>query len=220
MFQARLLIKVMFRPVRKISVLDYITISLVPLLIASEVFAQPTKAERQTSREQIILREFRQNLGKRLKVFRAIPADLSRRGEIFVVAVTQDSNDYSPKLRIFLKSGNDYKEEFVTRGGEVFNDLFIDDVNKDDYVDVVALWQCGQLKCITIVGYEKGTGGLKVLLDTGGRDVRLRSAPDGTKEVIVTSRTYEEKPGEVWTMATAVYHWNGTQFVKITNKKK
>ena len=124
-----------------------------------------------------------------------------------------------PKLRIFLKTGDDYIEEFVLSKGD-FSDLFLEDVNKDGYVDVVALWQCGQLKCITIVGHEKGKGGLKVLLDTGGRDVRLRSVPDGTKEVIVTSRTYEEKPGEMWAMATDVYHWDGTRFVKTTNTQK
>jgi len=201
------------RTMRKISAL-YIAAGLVLVVTGSDAVAQSTRSGKPSPGESRILNEFRQNLGKRLKIFRLIPADLSGKGESFVVAVTQDSNDYSPKLRIFLKSGADYKEEFVSRGGEILNDLFVEDVNKDGYLDVIALWQCGQLKCITIVGYEKKTGGLKLLLDTGGRDVQLRLAPDGTKEVIVTSRTYEEKPGEAARMTTAAYHWNGAQFVK------
>ena len=86
---------------RKVSVL-YIAAGLVLVVTGLDAVAQSTRSGKPTAGESRILNEFRQNLGKRLKVFRAIPADLSGKGESFVVAVTQDSNDLKPKLRIFL----------------------------------------------------------------------------------------------------------------------
>lgn len=196
----------------------FMVVSGVGQSTASEKPSQSTKTEQsQTRKEQHILREFRQSLGKGRKVFQALSADLRGKGEIFVVAVTQDSNDYAPKLRIFKKSRKNYKEEFVTLGGEVFDQLFLEDVTKDGYIDVISLWECGQLTCIVIVGYTPNKA-FRVLLYQGGRKIELKPASDGTKEVWVTYRTYEEKYGKPWAMATAVYRWDGRAFVEATKR--
>lgn len=190
---------------------------IVALFSVSLVLAQSRGGAGPAPGEKRILEEFSRNLGKGLKIFSAVVWNpKTGSDDRFVVAVTKDNNDERPKLRIFEDTVKGYLERLVVLAGDRLKDLYLDDVNRDGTIDAVSFWDCGQLQCISIVGYDGNTGHPKELLYTTGREIKIKSELNGPKEVLTTRRTFQEKPGEKWKMTTDVYQWNGTEFAKST----
>jgi len=190
------------------------------LTFPSRAQGQPQKAKKQAPREAQILNHFRKDLGKGLQIFFSITTTFGLKDEEdYVVAVTKDNNDERPKLRIFEHTVKGFMERFVAQPGDSFEKLYLDDLTNDGRQEIVTLWDSGQLKTMTVITFSKNRA-LSEIFSNGGREIAIRPAADGTKEIVIKSRTYAEKEGEAWTMATAVYRWNGTEFAKVVEKQK
>lgn len=181
---------------------------------------QPQNAKKPASSEAQILNHFRKDLGKGLKIFFSTTTTFGMKDEEdYVIAVTKDNNDERPKLRIFEHTVKGFMERFVTHPGDSFETLYLDDLTNDGRQEIVTLWNSGQIKMLTVITYSKDRT-LSKIFSNGGREVTIRPAEDGTKEIVIRSRTYAEKEGEPWTLASAVFRWNGTEFVKVVEKQK
>jgi hypothetical protein len=190
------------------------------LTCPSRAQGQPQNAKKPAPREAQILNHFRKDLGKGLKIFFSTTTTFGIKDEEdYVIAVTKDNNDERPKLRIFEHTVKGFMERFVAHPGDSFETLHLDDLTNDGRQEIVTLWNSGQLKMLTVITYSKDQT-LSEIFSNGGREITIRPAADGTKEIVIKNRTYAEKEGEPWTLATAVYRWNGSEFAEVVDKQK
>jgi hypothetical protein len=185
----------------------------------SDVLAQSKGGAGSTRQEKRVIEGFTQTLGKGLKIFNVVVWSPKAGSDVrFVVAITKDNNDLRPKLRVFEDSARGYIEELVVHAGDQPNNLYLKDINGDGFTEALSSWDCGQLECLSIIGYDKSTNGVRELFSAAGQKIETRSARDGTTEIVTTRRTYKEKAGEPFTMATDVFRWNGSTFAEVAGK--
>jgi len=189
----------------------------------SELLAQSKGGESSPPREKRVVEDFTRTLGKGLKIFGVVVWNPKAAGDVrFIVAVTRDNNDERPKVRVFEDTVKGYLERLVVMVGDRLNNLYLKDINGDGSSDAVSFWDCGQSQCVSIIDYDGKTNYPREVFHASGRSIEIRSEPGAPTEIVTTRRTYQEKSGEPWTMATSVFRWNGSKFAEVApeNSKK
>jgi hypothetical protein len=111
----------------------------------------------------------------------------------------------------------------ISRPGDEFRNLTLQDVTGDGAPEVVTSWIGGQLEVVEVLGRSSGASGASPsspgasgtwtpLLQNGGQEVETRRRPDRTTAFWITSRTYEEAAGQPPVYQTTIYSWDGKQF--------
>lgn len=119
-----------------------------------------------------------------------------------------------PELRLYQSDGHgSFVVVFATRQGDIFRVLALEDVNADGRDEIVATWRGGHLEMIEVVGRD-AQGAWVSLFQEAGREIERRYGAGGTSEFWITSRTYEEGPGQPPAYATTIYRWAKDAFVE------
>jgi hypothetical protein len=124
-----------------------------------------------------------------------------------------------PELRIYDLGDGRAEPAVVHRSqqGDFFRNLVLEDVTGDGQEEILATWTGGQLEILEVLGLA-ADGSYATLFHNGGQTIERRSTADGVAEFWITSRTYEEKPGQPPTYAVAVYRWDGSRFPEIQHR--
>jgi len=196
--------------------LSVLTIVSAGIHWTSHVLAQSKDMAGSTRQEKRVVEEFTRTLGKSLKIFSVVVWKPKADSDVrFVVAITKDNNDLRPKLRVFEDTVKGYIEQLVVLVGDRPTKLYLKDINGDGLTEALSFWDCGQSECISIVRYDESTNSARELFFASGRSIELRSGRDGSTEIVTTRRTYKEKSGEPFTMATSIFRWNGSEFAEV-----
>jgi hypothetical protein len=124
--------------------------------------------------------------------------------------------DGRPELRIYhADHPGSYSVAHKTRQGDLFDDLVLADVNGDGPEEIVVTWRGGHLEMIEVIAREKD-GAFKTIFQNAGSSIERRAATDGTSEFWITSRTYEEQPGQPPTYDTTVHRWQAGAFAEVS----
>jgi hypothetical protein len=148
--------------------------------------------------------------GEALQMARALPASQGAGDALALVVRAADKHD---ELRIAERSGAGWKVAHVSRPGDEFRNLLVEDVNSDGRPDLVSRWAGGQIEIVEILG-RGADNAWSALLQNGAEVIEERRRPDRTVAFWLTSRTYEEEPGHPPVYETTVYGWNGRAFVE------
>ena len=101
--------------------------------------------------------------------------------------------------------------------GDQFRNLAVEDVTGDGRPEILATSLGGHLEVLEV--YTRGEDGTwRSAFQNGGQEIEKRYAPGGAIEFWVTSRTYEERPGQPPTYTTSIYRWDGRSFTEAGRK--
>ncbi len=119
-----------------------------------------------------------------------------------------------PELRIYEKrGGGEYAVVHRQQQGDLFRNLTVEDVNADGRDEILATWTGGHLETLEVIARGED-GAYTTLFQNAGREIEKRYGPAGTIEFWITSRTYEEQPGQPATYDTTAYRWDGQRFTE------
>lgn len=117
-----------------------------------------------------------------------------------------------PQLRFYEKSGGGpYALVHTEQQGDAFGNLSVEDVNADGREEVLASWSGGHLETLEVLRRDDA-GAWTTLFLNAGRQIEKRYDPAGRVEFFITSRTYEEAPGQPPAYATSIFRWDGARF--------
>jgi len=128
----------------------------------------------------------------------------------FTVAVVKQA-DGKVELRIGEQRPQGRAQVHASRPGDEFRNLAIEDLNADGRPEIVSTWTGGQLEVVEVLG-RSAEGSWTALLQNAGQIVEERRLGDRSTAFWITSRTYEEEPGQPPIYETVVYRWDGAAF--------
>ena len=97
------------------------------------------------------------------------------------------------------------------RAADAFANLSVEDINVDGRPEIVARWTGGQLEVVQVL-MRGEDGAWAEVMQNGGQIIEERRRPDRTIAFWITSRTYEEAPGQPPVYDTHVWRWDGKAF--------
>jgi len=127
-----------------------------------------------------------------------------------VVAVVREAADRLT-LRVYDWDGRSVALTHSVAGGETFENLDLFDADGDGRRDIVVIWGGGQLSMIEVIGRRKDER-YRSLFQNAGSEIEIRQTVTGQFEILVTGRTYEERPGQPPVYETIPYRWDGERF--------
>jgi hypothetical protein len=101
--------------------------------------------------------------------------------------------------------------------GDLFRNLAVEDVTGDGRPEVLATSLGGHLEVLEVITRDED-GTYHPVFQNGGREIEKRYAPGGAVEFWITSRTYEEQPGQPPTYVTSIHRWDGREFTEKAKK--
>jgi len=126
--------------------------------------------------------------GDRVVLARALDPQTSR------VAAVVDTTAGKPELRFYeQKVPGQYALVHTVQEGDSFKNLSVEDVDGDGKDEIVTTWE-------------------------GGHQVEKRYDPAGLVEFWITSRTYDEAPGQPAAYGTTIYRLSGGKYVEAARK--
>jgi hypothetical protein len=127
-----------------------------------------------------------------------------------LVVRTTDSHD---EFRVAEKRDRGWVVVHLSRPGDEFRNLQVEDVNDDGRPEVVSRWAGGQIEIVEVLG-RSADGAWAPLFQNGAQVIEERRRRDRTIAFWLTGRTYEENPGQPPVYETTVYAWNGQAFAE------
>ena len=97
------------------------------------------------------------------------------------------------------------------RAADAFANLSVEDLNLDGRPELVVRWTGGQLEVVQVL-MRGEDGAWTEAMQNGGQIIEERRRPDRTTAFWITSRTYEESPGQPPIYDTHVWRWDGRAF--------
>ncbi len=150
--------------------------------------------------------------GDRLVLLRALDPEGTRVGMVVKTAAGK------PELRIYeQKRPKQYSLVHTVQQGDSFGDLALEDVDGDGKEEIVATWEGGHLEIVQVIA-RGADNTYRTLFQNAGRQIERRYDPAGLIEFWITSRTYEEGPGQPPAYATTVYHLEEGKYVEARRK--
>jgi hypothetical protein len=146
---------------------------------------------------------------EKVLALRVLDPDTGRR--VVVIVATPAGK---PELRIYAKGETGgYAMVHHARQGDQFRNLVLEDVNADGQEEILVTSSGGHLEVLEVIT-RREDGSYATLFQNAGREIERRYGPAGTAEFWITSRTYEEQPGQPPNYATTVYRWEGDRFTE------
>lgn len=147
----------------------------------------------------------------RLVLARVLDPDTGDR----IAAVVRPASG-KPELRIYERRGGqgDHVLSFKTQQGDLFHNLSLEDVDGDGREEIVTAWTGGHLEILDVLARDDA-GAWRSLFQNAGQEIERRYGPAGAVEFWITSRTYEEKPGQPAAYGVSVYRWDGRGFSEV-----
>ena len=134
------------------------------------------------------------------------------------VGLVVDTAAGKPELRIYERKGpKEYALVHSDQQGESFRNLSLEDVDGDGRDEIVVTWEGGHLEIVEVIAPGPDHA-YRTIFQNAGRQIEKRYSPAGLVEFWITSRTYEEKPGEATSYATTVYRFENGKYVETTRK--
>jgi hypothetical protein len=150
--------------------------------------------------------------GDRVAVLRTLDPEGTRVGMVVGTAAGK------PELRIYEKKGpGEYALVHTVQQGDSFRNLSLEDVDGDGKDEIVVTWEGGHLELVQVIA-RGADNTYRTIFQNAGRQIEKRYDPAGLIEFWITSRTYEEGPGEPPAYATTVYRFEGDKYVETTRK--
>lgn len=151
--------------------------------------------------------------GERMLELRVLdPPDAAR------IAAVIDTAGGRPELRIYERGpGGAWARVVSESEGDQFGNLSVEDVDGDGRDEVLVSWLGGHLEILEVMA-RGDDGSWKTVFQNAGRSIERRYGETGTLEFWITSRTYEESPGEPPAYATTIYRWAGDGFAEINKR--
>lgn len=123
-----------------------------------------------------------------------------------------------PELRFYERQGpKRYLLVHTAQQGDSFRNLSLEDVDGDGKDEIVATWEGGHLEIVEVIARGRDNA-YRSIFQNAGRQIERRYGPAGLIEFWITSRTYEEGPGETPAYATTVYGFEGGKYVEVPPK--
>lgn len=150
--------------------------------------------------------------GDRVVLVRALDPEGAR------VGMVVDTASGKPELRIYERQGaQNYALVHTAQQGDAFRNLSLEDVDGDGKDEIVVTWEGGHLEIVEVISQAEGHA-YRSIFQNAGRQVEQRYSPAGQIEFWITSRTYEERPGEAPAYATTVYRFENGKYTETTLK--
>ena len=151
--------------------------------------------------------------GDRLLLARTLDPEGTRIAAVVVPAAGK------PELRFYeSKTPGVYGLMHVTQQGDGFRNLTLEDVDADGRDEYVVTWEGGHLEIVEVIARGQD-GSYTSIFQNAGRQVEKRYTPAGQLEFWITSRTYDEKPGQPQGYETTVYAWKDGKYVEVPRKQ-
>ncbi|MBI1952057.1 MAG: hypothetical protein HYS34_11930 [Acidobacteria bacterium] len=147
--------------------------------------------------------------GDRLILLRTLDPEATR------IAAVVDTAAGKPELRIYEGGGGgqNYAVAHTAQQGDAFKDLALIDVDLDGQEEVVVTWEGGHLEAVEVIARGQD-GAYRAIFQNAGRQIEKRYDPAGRVEFWITSRTYEEGPGQAPAYETTVYRLDKGQYAE------
>ena len=134
------------------------------------------------------------------------------------VGMVVDVAGGKPELRIYEQKGpREYALVHTAQQGDSFRNLSLEDVDGDGKDEIVVTWEGGHLEIVEVIS-QGADHAYRSIFQNAGRQVEKRYSPAGLIEFWITSRTYDEAPGEPPAYATTIYHFENGKYVETTRK--
>ena len=134
------------------------------------------------------------------------------------VAVVIDTATGKPELRVYEQTGGSrYALVHTVQEGDAFKNLSIEDVDGDGKDELVTTWEGGHLEIVEVLA-QGADHTWHPIFQNAGRQVEKRYDPAGRVEFWITSRTYDEGPGDAPAYATTVYRLAGGKYAEAPRK--
>lgn len=129
-----------------------------------------------------------------------------------VAAVVRESGG-GQELRIYEREGDGaFRARHRSRQGDQLSKLELEDLTGDGREEILATWSGGRLEILEVVA-RRPDGSYATIFENGGRRIERGYAPDGGREIRVTSRTYEEEQGQPPVYEVTTYRYDGERFI-------
>lgn len=146
--------------------------------------------------------------GDRALLLRSLDQDGTR-----LVAVV-DTLSGKPELRLYeRREAGDYTVAHTVQQGDSFRNLDLADVDGDGKDELVVTWEGGHLEVVQVIAQAQDNT-YKTIFENAGRQIEKRYDAAGRIEFWITSRTYDEGPGEAPAYATSVYRFQDGKYVE------
>ncbi len=150
--------------------------------------------------------------GDRVVLARALDPQASR------VAAVVDTTAGKPELRFYeQKVPGQYALVHTVQEGDSFKNLSVEDVDGDGKDEIVTTWEGGHLEIIEVFA-QGADHDYRSIFQNAGRQVEKRYDPAGLVEFWITSRTYDEAPGQPAAYGTTIYRLSGGKYVEAARK--
>jgi len=134
------------------------------------------------------------------------------------VGLVVDTAAGKPELRIYERKGpKEYALVHSDQQGEAFRNLSVEDVDGDGRDEIVVTWEGGHLEIVEVIA-PGADNTYRTIFQNAGRQIERRYGPAGLIEFWITSRTYDEGPGQATSYATTVYRFENGKYVETTRK--
>jgi len=134
------------------------------------------------------------------------------------VGMVVDTSSGKPELRIYERRGaKDYALVHTAQQGDAFRNLSLEVVDGDGKDEVVVTWEGGHLEIVEVISQGEGQA-FRPIFQNAGRQVEQRYSPAGQIEFWITSRTYDERPGEAPAYATTVYRFENGKYTETKSQ--
>jgi hypothetical protein len=134
------------------------------------------------------------------------------------VAAVVDTTAGKPELRFYEQTRpGSFAMKQTAQQGDSFKNLSVEDLDGDGKDEIVSTWEGGHLEIIEVFAPGPGSG-YHSIFQNAGRQVEKRYDPAGRVEFWITSRTYQEGPGEPPAYATTVYRLADGKYVEAPRK--
>ena len=151
--------------------------------------------------------------GERLLYVRALEPETPDKAPEAIVAVVEDSEERL-ELRVYEDAHDRLSLSHRSPGGERFRNVDLIDVNADGRRDIVATWEGGHLTILEVFA-RRDDRTYQSIFQNAGREVEIRHAAGGGVEFFITSRTYEEGPGQPPIYESERYRWDGDHIAAV-----
>ena len=150
--------------------------------------------------------------GDRLVFARSLDPEGTRIAAVVVPAAAK------PELRFYESTtAGVYGLMHVTQQGDGFRNLTVEDVDADGRDEYVVTWEGGHLEIIEVIARGQD-GSYASIFQNAGRQVEKRYDSAGRVEFWITSRTYDEGPGQPPAYSTTVYRLSDGKYVETPRK--
>ena len=151
--------------------------------------------------------------GERIVLLRTLDPEGTR------VGMVVDSAAGKPELRIYEQQGSKaYALVHTAQQGDAFRNLALEDVDGDGKDEIIVTWEGGHLELVEVIS-EGADHTYRSIFQNAGRQIEKRYSPAGQVEFWITSRTYDEKPGQPQGYETTVYAWKDGKYLEVPRKQ-